>query len=105
MRAPLRNHKPLARRVSPGLKQLASRDECRFFKYFLCRTGSQLCPAVVPEAGEPFGGPGGSQVVAEVAPLLVDHPFRLGFPAGVVGPGVVEAAIPADVEVLPAMGT
>lgn len=45
------------------------------------------------------------KILAEIAPVLVEHSFRLGLMTGIVGLGVVEAAVPADVEILSTAGT
>jgi hypothetical protein len=46
-----------------------------------------------------------NEEIAEIAPLLVHDPLRLGFPAAVVRAGIVKPAVETDVEVPPAEGT
>ena len=54
-----------------------------------------ILPAIVTENEE----------IAEVAPILVHDPLRLGFPAAVVRTGIVKPAVETDVELPPAEGT
>lgn len=44
------------------------------------------------------------KIITEIAPVLVEHSFRLGFMAGIVGLVVEEAAVPADVEIFSTTG-
>jgi hypothetical protein len=48
------------------------------------------------------GLPGGGEEVAEIPFVLVQYPFRLGFPAGIVADRVVMRAIVAAAQVRPA---
>jgi hypothetical protein len=39
------------------------------------------------------------KIIAEVAPLFFKNPFGLGFAALVIGPGIMESAVPAAFEI------